>query len=96
MDKLQNPLVAACKVVAAGNRIVLQPEDRGRSFIEDVRSKRRKRIFDRNGVYVLPCWVVKGNLPNAWHRNGWSSWTSRAQMTGRFIRKPNLSFQNKP
>ena len=59
MDKLHNPLVAACKVVAAGNRIVLQPEDRGRSFIEDVRSKRRKRIFDRNGVYVLPCWVVK-------------------------------------
>ena len=32
---------------------------------------------------------------NAWHRNGWSSWTSRAQMTGRFYRKPNLSFQNK-
>ena len=61
MDKLHNPLVAACKVVAAGNRIVLQPEDRGRSFIEDVRSKRRKRIFDRNGVYVLPCWVVTGN-----------------------------------
>ena len=55
MDKLQKPLVAACKVVAAGNRIVLQPDG---SFIEDVRSKRRKRIFERNGVYVLPCWVV--------------------------------------
>ena len=30
------------------------------SFIEDVRSKHRKRIFERNGVYVLsPCWLVK-------------------------------------
>ena len=56
MDKLQKP----SKVVAASNRIVLQPEDQGGSFLENVRSKRRKRIFERNGVYVLPCWV-KGN-----------------------------------
>ena len=61
MDKLHKPLVAACKVVAAGNRIVLQPENQGGSFIEDVHSKRRRRIFERNGVYVLPCWVVKQN-----------------------------------
>ena len=61
MDKLHKPLVAACKVVAAGNRIVLQPEDKGGSFIEDVCSKRRTRIFERNGVWVLTCWVVKGN-----------------------------------
>ena len=61
MDKLHKSLVAASKVVAAGNRIVLKPEDRGGSFVENVRSKRRKRILERNGVYVLPCWVVKGN-----------------------------------
>ena len=61
MDKLHNPLVAACKVVAAGNRVLPQPENRGGSFIEDVRSKRRKRIFERNGINVLPCWVVKQN-----------------------------------
>ena len=40
LDKLHKPLMAACKVVAAGNRIVLQPE-------KDVRSMRRKRIFER-------------------------------------------------
>ena len=34
MDKLHKPLVAACKVVAAGNRIVLQPENQCDSFIE--------------------------------------------------------------
>ena len=59
MDKLHKPLVAACKVVAAGNRIVLQPENQDGSIIEDVRSKRRKLIFERSGVFVLPCWVAK-------------------------------------
>ena len=54
MDKLHKPLVAACKVVAAGNRIVLQPENQGGSLIEDVRSKRRKRIFERSGVFLPP------------------------------------------
>ena len=61
MDNLHKPLVAACKVVAAGNRIVMQPESQGGSFIEDVRSKHWKRIFVRNGVYVVPCWLVKQN-----------------------------------
>ena len=61
MDKLHKPLVAACKVVAAGDRIVRQPENQGASFIKGVRSKRKKRIFERSGVHVLPCWVVKQN-----------------------------------
>ena len=61
MDKLHKPLVAASKVVAANNRIVLQPEKHGGSYIEDLTTKRRKRVFERNGVYVLPCWVVKQN-----------------------------------
>ena len=57
MDILHRPWVAACKVVAAGDQVVLQPEKQGGSFTEDVRSKRRKRILERNGV----CWVVKQN-----------------------------------
>ena len=43
-DKLPKPLVAACKVVAAGNRIVLQPRNQGGSFIEDVRSKQETNL----------------------------------------------------
>ena len=61
MDKLHKPLVAACKVVAASNRIVLQLQ--GGSFIADVRSKGRKRIFERNVAYVFPCGVVKQTSP---------------------------------
>ena len=75
MDKLHKPLVAASKFVAAGNRIVLQPEDLGGSFLEDVRSKRRKRIFERNGKGI--------------RRNDWRLWTSRAQTTSRNTRKPS-------
>ena len=52
MDKLHNHLMAACKVVAADHKIVLQLEDQGGSFIEDVRSKRWRRILERNGVFV--------------------------------------------
>ena len=33
----------------------MQPENQGGSFIEDVRLKRKKRTFERNGVCVLPC-----------------------------------------
>ena len=61
VDKLHKPLVAACKDVAADNRIVPQPESQGGSFIEDESSKRKKRIFERSGVHGLPCWVVKQN-----------------------------------
>ena len=61
MNKLHKPLVTACKVVAVGNRIAMQPENRGGSFIEGVWSKRRKQIFERNGVYALRCWVVTQN-----------------------------------
>ena len=39
MDKLHKPLVAACKFVAAGNRIVLHPENQGGWFL------RRRRAF---------------------------------------------------
>ena len=34
--------------------------------------------------------------PNRIHRSGWRTWSSRAQTTGRFIRKPNHTFWNKP
>ena len=55
---MQKLLVAAAKVGAAGDRIVLQPENQGGSFNEDVRSKHRERIFERNRVYVLPFFFV--------------------------------------
>ena len=59
MDKLHNPLVPASKIVAAGNWMVMQPDSHGGSSIEDTGTKRRKRLFKRSGVCVLPCWIVK-------------------------------------
>ena len=81
MDRLHKPLVAACKLVAAGNRIVMQPETQGGSFIGDVRSKRRKRIFERNREFTETVGAPEQVVPN------------ERQV---FIRKPNLTFRNKP
>ena len=58
MDKLHKPLVAASKVVNAGNRVVLQQERHGGSYIENLKTSRRKKIYEKNGVYVLPSWIV--------------------------------------
>ena len=86
MDTLHEPLVEACKVVAAGNRLVLQPENQGGSFIEDARSKRRKRIFERNGVYVLA--RVLGRQAN------FTKAASASAQAGRLIRKPSHTCGN--
>ena len=58
MDELHKPLVAASKIVAAGNRIVMQSASRG-SFVEVLGTKRRERIFKRSGACVVPCWVFR-------------------------------------
>ena len=76
MDKLHKPLVAACKVVAAGNRIVMQPENQGGSFIEDGRSKHRKRILNE---MEFSCSRV--GLSDRIHRSDWRPLSSRAQTT---------------
>ena len=52
-DKVHKPLVAASKIVAAGNRVVLQPESEGGSYIQSLSTKKRKKMYERNGVVVL-------------------------------------------
>ena len=47
MDKLHKPFVAGCKVVAADNRIVLQPETTGRSTRKPSHSCRSRRECQR-------------------------------------------------
>ena len=56
--KIHKPLVAVSKIVAARNRVVFQPEDAGGSFIENLKTKTKKRVYEKHGVYVLPSWVV--------------------------------------
>ena len=86
MDKLHKPLVAACKV--AVGRIVMQPENQVGSFIEDVRSKRRKRIFERNGVFVAP---VLGRQTEFTEAVGAYGQVVPKRPAGLF-RKPHLTF----
>ena len=70
VENLHKPLVAACKVVAAGNRIVLQPQNQGGSFIEDVRSKRRKRILRAEWSVRTPVLAREAKLSKAFCTSG--------------------------
>ena len=65
-------------------------KNQGGSFIEEVRSKQETNLW-RDRVYVLPCWVVKQNS-----QKRLAPWSSRSETNGRFIRKPNHPFWNKP
>ena len=57
--KVHKPLVSAVKIVEAQHRITMQPEDWGPSTIENLNTGSVKRIFARNGVFVLPAWIQK-------------------------------------
>ena len=57
---VHKPLVAVSKIVAAGNKVVFAPEAKGGSYIECLNTKKKMKVFERNGVYVLPSWVSQG------------------------------------
>jgi hypothetical protein len=50
--RVQKPLASAAKVVAAGNRIVMNP-DGGESFIENIASGERLAMRVERGTYVF-------------------------------------------
>ena len=56
---VHKPLVAVSKIVAAGNKVVFQLEGSGGSYIESLATGKRKKVYEKNGVYVLPSWVVE-------------------------------------
>ena len=61
MDKLHKPFVAAGKIVATNNRIVLQEERRGGSYIESLTTNRHERK-DEQEITTEAC-AIRSNLP---------------------------------
>ena len=88
MEKVRKPLGAVSAMVKAKNRVVFQPEEYGGCYIEKLQTStpklkpkgRAKKVFERNGVYELPSWIVphkpgtqrlatiqeEKNSPNQW------------------------------
>jgi len=52
-------IMSASSTVKAGNRVVLQ---QGYSYVENLKTKKRTQIHEKNGVYVMPLWVKKKQI----------------------------------
>ena len=63
---VHKPLLAVSAAVKAKHRVVFQPEEYGGCYIEQLDKNapplkpkgRAKKVFERNGGYVLPAWVT--------------------------------------
>ena len=58
------------KVLASVSRICESGEERvifqkGNNYIENIKSGRRTRMQERNGVYIIEAWIDKASLPKA-------------------------------
>lgn len=58
VDKVNKPLVAVSKIVANNNGVRFDPEDKGGSYVLNLLTGRRTKVFQRNGTYVFPAWVT--------------------------------------
>ena len=90
MDRLHKPPVAACKVVAAGNRIVLQPESQG-----GFSSKMWARSAGNDSSSETESTCSRVGSSSKLHKSGWRLWTECAQTTGRVTRKSSHQCGNK-
>ena len=54
---VSKPLLSVSRMVARGHRVVFDAESNGGSYIQNTHSGKRLRIYERNGVYVVPSWV---------------------------------------
>ena len=54
---VNKPLLSVSKIVAAGNRVVFDPQG---SYIEDLQEGERVWLKNQGGMYMLKLWVKKG------------------------------------
>ena len=54
------PLSAVSKMVRGGHRVWFDTEANGGSGIYSYETKKTMKIFEREGIYVLPAWIRSG------------------------------------
>ena len=54
---IHRPLASVSSTVKLGHAIWFDSEENGGSGIYDYRSGTTSKIYERNGVYVLPAWI---------------------------------------
>ena len=55
---VKRPLASVSQMVQAGHRVVFDSEANGGAYIEDRANNCWHKVYERDGVYVLPTWVV--------------------------------------
>ena len=54
---VNKPLLSVSKIVAAGNRVVFDPDG---SYIEDTESGEKVWLKNQGGMYMIKMWVKRG------------------------------------
>ena len=62
LDKLKKALFATSRMVQGGFRIVHDSEEDGGSYALHKATRKKIRIYLRNGVYVMPVWMRRTPL----------------------------------
>ena len=55
--EVNKPLLSVSKIVAAGNRVVFDPDG---SYIEDTESGEKVWLTNQGGMYMIKMWVKRG------------------------------------
>ena len=54
---IHKPLSSVSKMVRAGNTVTFDTESRGGSWIRNNATGNVLKVFERDGIYVLPAWI---------------------------------------
>ena len=58
---ISRPLSAVSKMIKRGHRVWFDSEDRGGSGCYSYDTGRTMKLFEKDGVFVLPAWIRSGN-----------------------------------
>ena len=56
--EVQRPLLSVSRCVSRGNYVWFAPEELGGSGIYNYPTGRMMKVWERDGVYVLPAWIA--------------------------------------
>ena len=62
---INRPLSAVSKMVRGGHRVWFDTEDNGGSGVYSYATGETMRIFEREGIYVLPAWIRGGTTASS-------------------------------
>ena len=67
---VHRPLFAVSRMVHNGKRVIFDSEENGGSWVHDKARDKWIRLYERDGVYLMPVWIKPGeNTKKGFHRH---------------------------